>query len=84
MTTDVPIPFFADAPVEYDAGSYFAQMTRSFALYAQQMSNPGPIRGTTIVMTNLPVFANNTAAVSGGLAVNSVYKTSGGELRIVV
>jgi len=30
------------------------------------------------------VFANNTAAVSGGLAVNSVYKTSGGELRIVV
>ncbi len=83
MTTDVPIPFFADAPVEYDAG-YFAQMTRSFALYAQQMSNPGPIRGTTLVMTNLPVFANNTAAVSGGLAVNSVYKTAGGELRIVV
>lgn len=83
MTTDVPIPFFADAPVEYDQ-SYFAQMTRSFALYAQQMSNPGPIRGTTIVMTNLPVFANNTAAVSGGLAVNSVYKTTGGELRIVV
>ena len=30
MTTDVPVPFFADAPVEYDAG-YFAQMTRSFA-----------------------------------------------------
>jgi hypothetical protein len=83
MTTDVPVPFFADAPVEYDQ-SYFAQMTRSFALYAQQMSNPGPIRGTTIVMTNLPVFANNTAAVSGGLAVNSVYKTAGGELRIVV
>jgi len=83
MTTDVPVPFFADAPVEYDAG-YFAQMTRSFALYAQQMSNPGPIRGTTIVMTNLPVFASNTAAVSGGLAVNSVYKTTGGELRIVV
>ena len=83
MTTDVPIPFFFYAPVEYDAG-YFAQMTRSFALYAQQMSNPGPIRGTTIVMTNLPVFANNTAAVSGGLAVNSVYKTTGGELRIVV
>jgi len=83
MTTDVPIPFFADAPVEYDAG-YFAQMTRSFALYAQQMNNPGPMRGTTLVMTNLPVFANNTAAVSGGLAVNSVYKTAGGELRIVV
>ena len=48
------------------------------------MNNPGPMRGTTLVMTNLPVFANNTAAVSGGLAVNSIYKTAGGELRIVV
>jgi len=83
MTTEVPVPFFADPPSSYDA-NYFAQMTRSFALYAQQMSNPGPMRGTTLVMTNLPVFANNAAAVSGGLAVNSVYKTSGGELRIVV
>jgi len=83
MATNVPIPFFADAPAEYDAG-YFAQMTRSFALYAQQMSNPGPIRCTTIVMTNLSVFANNNAAVAGGLAVDSVYKTAAGELRIVV
>ena len=83
MTTDIPIPFFGDAPPEYSP-SYFAQLTRNFALYAQQMNNPGPVRGTTLVMTNLPVFANNAAAVSGGLAVNSVYKTSGGELRIVV
>jgi hypothetical protein len=29
-------------------------------------------------------YANNAAAVAGGLAVNSVYKTSTGELRIVV
>jgi len=83
MTTNVPVPFFANAPTEYDA-EYFAQITRSFALYAQQMSNPGPMRSTTLVMTNLPVFANNTAAVSGGLTVNSVYKTSSGKLRIVV
>jgi len=32
----------------------------------------------------LPVYANNAAAVAGGLAVNDVYKTSTGELRIVV
>lgn len=31
-----------------------------------------------------PTFADNSAAVSGGLATNDVYKTSTGELRIVV
>mgnify|MGYP000167809114 FL=1 len=71
MTTEVPVPFFADPPSSYDA-NYFAQMTRSFALYAQQMSNPGHMRDKTLVMTNFHVFANNAAAVSGGLAVNSV------------
>jgi hypothetical protein len=32
----------------------------------------------------LPTYANNAAAIAGGLAVNSIYKTSTGELRIVV
>ena len=32
----------------------------------------------------LPTYANNAAAISGGLAVNSIYKTSTGEVRIVV
>jgi hypothetical protein len=32
----------------------------------------------------LPTYANNAAAISGGLSVNSIYKTSTGELRIVV
>ncbi len=35
-------------------------------------------------LTNLPTYATNAAAVSGGLAVNRVYKTATGELRIVV
>ena len=38
-------------------------------------------------VTNLPLcptFADNSAAVTGGLATNDVYKTSTGELRIVV
>jgi len=33
---------------------------------------------------NLPTFADNSAATSGGLATDDVYKTSTGELRIVV
>jgi hypothetical protein len=35
-------------------------------------------------LPNLPTFADNSAATSGGLATNDVYKTSTGELRIVV
>jgi hypothetical protein len=38
----------------------------------------------TKVGVTLPTYANNAAAVSGGLAVNSIYKTSTGEVRIVV
>jgi hypothetical protein len=38
----------------------------------------------TVVGTILPTYANNAAAVSGGLAVGSIYKTVTGEVRIVV
>ena len=32
----------------------------------------------------LPTYANNAAALTGGLAINDIYKTATGELRIVV
>jgi hypothetical protein len=34
--------------------------------------------------STLLTFANNSAAISGGLAVGTLYKTSTGEVRIVV
>jgi hypothetical protein len=61
-----------------------AQVTRAFAVYAQQQQNPGPVRASALNLTGLFIYANNAAAVSGGLATNDVYKTSTGELRIVV
>ena len=70
MTTNVPVPFFGNPPTTYSQ-NYFSQMTRSFALFAEQI-------------TGLSVYANNAAAVTGGLAVDAVYKTATGELRIVV
>jgi hypothetical protein len=33
---------------------------------------------------NLPTFANNSTAISGGLTIDDVYKTATGELRVVV
>lgn len=37
-----------------------------------------------INFANLPVFANNAAAVSGNLAVGRLYKTAAGALNVVV
>lgn len=61
-----------------------SQVTRAFSVFVQQVNNPGEVRATTLTLTNLPVYANNAAALAGGLAVQDVYRTSTGELRIVV
>jgi hypothetical protein len=83
VSLGTPIPYFPTPPVVYDR-TYMSQVTRAFAIFAQQVSNPGPVRATTLTLTNLPVYANNAAAVTGGLIVGDVYRTSTGELRIVV
>jgi hypothetical protein len=42
-------------------------------------------RDTGIIsVVGLPVYANNAAALAGGLVINNVYKTAAGELQIVV
>lgn len=40
--------------------------------------------GTMRLKANFPVYANNSAATGAGLAADSVYRTSTGELRVVV
>jgi len=40
--------------------------------------------GLELALGNLATYADNSAAVAGGLAVGSIYKTSAGALRIVV
>ena len=37
----------------------------------------------TVIVT-LPVFANNVAALAGGLVIGRLYQTATGEVRIVV
>tara|TARA_R100000773_G_C4170685_1_gene84502 strand:- start:480 stop:668 length:189 start_codon:yes stop_codon:yes gene_type:complete len=60
------------------------EVVRSFSVYLQQAQNPGTAVFNTLNLLNLPVHADNAAAVTGGLAINDVYKTATGELRIVV
>jgi hypothetical protein len=83
MSSQNPVPYFPAPPGEYNK-SYMAQVIRAFAVFAQQVNNPGPLQATTVTLTNLPTYANNAAAITGGLSVNDVYKTATGELRIVI
>jgi hypothetical protein len=83
MSRSTPVPYFAGPPQEYSQ-AYFANLVRNFSVFAQQTQVPGPLRATTITLTNLPVFADNAAALAGGLADGDVYRTATGELRIVV
>ena len=83
MTSSNPSPFFPAPPAVYDP-RYFAQVVRAFSVFVQQTRNPGPTVASTLRLTNLAIYANNAAAVTGGLSVNDVYKTATGELRIVV
>jgi hypothetical protein len=53
MSRKTIVPYFPAPPREYNQ-SYFAQIIRSFAVYAQQIQNPGDGRFTTITITNPP------------------------------
>tara|TARA_R110000868_G_scaffold33108_1_gene120584 strand:- start:502 stop:753 length:252 start_codon:yes stop_codon:yes gene_type:complete len=83
MSRSTPIPFFANPPREYEQ-AYFSQLVRNFSVFAQQTQVSGPLRATTLTLTDLPVFAGNASALAGGLANGTVYRTATGELRIVV
>jgi len=42
------------------------------------------LEGASFSAANIPTYADNASAASGGLAVGRVYKTATGELRIVI
>lgn len=50
MSRGVPIPFFPSPPRDYDQ-SYFSQLVRNFALFAEQTRVPGPRRATSLTLT---------------------------------
>jgi hypothetical protein len=44
----------------------------------------GTVGASTLSLGGLGIYADNAAAITGGLAVDDVYKTATGELRIVI
>ena len=68
MTRQVPVPYFPTPPGEYSQ-RYFAEVTRSFSLYAEQISNPGQVRSTELTLTTQSGGVN-----SGQLTWNDTLK----------
>ena len=69
MTTGNPVPYFPTPPAEYDR-AYMAQVIRAFAVFAQQVTNPGPIRGTTLTLN-----PSGEKIAAGELSYNNVEDT---------
>lgn len=83
MPSNAPPPFFPTPPENYNR-QYMAQIIRAFSVFVQQVNNPGDAIFTTLQLTAVPIYANDAAAVAGGLSTGDIYKTAGGALRIVV
>jgi effector-binding domain-containing protein len=49
MASNVPVPYFPTPPNDYNR-NYMDQLVRAFAVFAQQVNNPGPIRATTLTL----------------------------------
>jgi hypothetical protein len=83
MGTNSPVPYFPTPPNTYSQ-DYLNQVVRAFSTFIQQTNNPGEAVFSTLRLLRLKTYANNAAALAGGLAVDDIYKTSTGEIRIVV
>lgn len=73
MTRSVARPQFPVAPAQYNPG-YMAEVVRAFSLFLNQNQNPGDLRATDLVLTNLPTS-------DSGLEVGAIFNF-GGYLKI--
>ena len=68
-TTNIQIPILPVPPVEYDQ-NWANQTMRLLNFYFTALQNPGPMRATTLTLTDLPTS-------SAGLATGSLWNDSG-------
>lgn len=50
MATNLPTPYFAAPPAQYSQ-TYMSQLIRAFAVFTQQVNNPGPILTTSVTLS---------------------------------
>lgn len=76
MSRNLVAPRFPNPPQIYDP-RYFADLVRAFALYQQQVLNPGLGRNTTTVFTNLQTNDQ-------GLETGTVFRDGNGFLKVAM
>lgn len=64
MSRNLVLPFFPIPPGQYDQ-QYFTTLVRNFAVYLDQIQNPGEGRASTFVLTDLQ--NDNQGLEIGGL-----------------
>jgi hypothetical protein len=64
VPSNSPAPFFPTPPEEYSR-QYMAQVVRAFAVFVQQVNNPGDAIFTTLRLTNLQ--SNDQGLETGAL-----------------
>ena len=70
--------------VELDAGDGFVDMgTQQLLSVPYSMRSNTSAKAGTIENAGLPVYANNAAALAGGLVAGQLYRTATGDLKIV-
>jgi hypothetical protein len=69
MSRNLNLPFFPIPPDTYDK-NYFDSLVRNFAIYLDQMQQPGEGRATGFVFTNLQDDDQ-------GLETNAIFKYDG-------
>jgi len=73
MTRSVVRPQFPVAPPQYNS-TYMAEVVRAFSVFLNQVQNPGDLRATNLVLTDLP-------SSDSGLEVGAVFNF-GGYLKV--
>lgn len=64
MPSSAPAPFFPTPPEKYNR-QYMAQVIRAFAVFVQQVNNPGDAVYSNLRLTNLPT--NDQGLQTGAL-----------------
>jgi len=69
MSRRLSRPYFPIPPDQYQR-TYFSEVIRAFSVFLEQIQNPGDVRATEIIITNLPKDA-------GGLEPGTFFQHDG-------
>ena len=88
MSSPTPKFYFPIAPTEYNQ-QFMNEVIRSFALFQEQLGNPGKVTAESINLqpaaaAGINQYSNNREAYDDGLIPGDLWMLSTGEIRVVI